>query len=79
MDRAETAPRGLMGERRKAGNRDILIEIVTLGAYAKASAIDCATGTEVSVTGPATASRISLEMAAVKKLEFVLKKAEGRP
>ena len=61
-----------MGEVRKAGNREILIEIVTLGGYAKASAIDSATGTEVSVTGPAGAS---LEAAAVKKLEFMLKKA----
>ena len=60
---------------RTTGGRDILIEIVTLGAYAKASAIDSLTGTEVSVTGPATASRASLEAAAIRKLEFVMKKS----
>jgi Domain of unknown function (DUF6898) len=62
-----------MASVRGAGGRDILIEIVTLGARAKVSAIDSATGTEVSVTGPASASRASLQAAAVKKLEFVLK------
>ena len=60
---------------RTASGREILIEIVILGAFAKASAIDSATGTEVSVTGPATAGRSSLEAAAIRKLEFVLKKA----
>jgi Domain of unknown function (DUF6898) len=63
-----------MAEVRTTGGREILIEIVTLGAYAKASAIDTATGKEVSVTGPATASRASLEAAAIRKLEFVLRR-----
>ena len=59
---------------RAEDGRDILIEIVTLGAYAKASAIDSATGIEVSITGPTAAGRASLEAAALKKLEYVLKK-----
>ena len=59
------------------GDREIFIEIVTVGAYAKVAAIDSATGTEVSVTGPANASRDSLEAAAVAKLEYVLKKRGG--
>ena len=62
---------------RAEDGRDVLIEIVTLGAYAKASAIDSATGVEVSVTGPASAGRASLEAAALKKLEYVLKKNAG--
>ena len=62
-----------MTARRDSG-REILIEIVTVGAYAKASAIDPTTGTEVSITGPANADRASLEAAALQKLEFVLKK-----
>ena len=45
--------------------REVLIEIVTLGTFAKVTAIDSATGTEVSLTGPANASRASLEAAAV--------------
>ncbi len=62
---------------RRTAAREVLIEIVTLGAYAKASAIDSATGTEVSVMGPANGNRASLKAAALKKLEFVLKKREG--
>ncbi len=54
--------------------REVLIEIVTLGAYAKVSAIDPVTGTEVSLMGPANATRASLEAAALSKLDFVLKK-----
>ncbi len=63
-----------MPTRRSDSGREILIEIVTVGAYAKASAIDAATGTEVSITGPAGADRASLEAAALQKLQFVLKK-----
>jgi hypothetical protein len=62
----------------RAGNgREVLIEIVTLGTYAKVTAIDSATGTEVSLTGPSNAPRASLEAAAVSKLEYMLKKKSG--
>jgi hypothetical protein len=54
--------------------REVLIEIVTLGGYAKASAIDLLTGTVVSIIGPANATRASLEAAALAKLDYVLKK-----
>ena len=54
--------------------REVLIEIVTLGAYAKVSAIDPVTGTEVSVVGPGNATRATLEAAALNKLDYVLKK-----
>jgi hypothetical protein len=67
-----------MTRTRTAAGREILIEIVMIGAYAKASAIDSATGTEVSITGPASADRSSLEAAAVAKLEFMLKKRAGK-
>jgi hypothetical protein len=63
-----------MAKLRTGDGREILIEIVTLGAFAKVTAIDSATGTEVSTTGPSNASRASLEAAAVAKLQFVLKK-----
>ena len=56
---------------------EILIEIRIVGVHAKVSAIDSATGTEVSITGPASAPRAALEAAAVKKLEFVLKRKDG--
>ena len=68
-----------MPTRLSKGGRDIFIEIVTIGAYAKVSAIDSATGMEISVTGPADAHRSTLEAAAIRKLQFVLnkQKAEG--
>jgi predicted metal-dependent hydrolase len=54
--------------------RDVFIEIVTLGNFARVTAIDSATGTEVSVTCPANAPRAAMEAAAFNKLEYVLKK-----
>jgi hypothetical protein len=57
--------------------REIFIEIVTVGTFAKVSAIDSETGIEVSITGPANADRETLEAAAVAKLEYRLKKEEG--
>ena len=56
------------------GSREVLIEIVIIGTSAKASAIDVATGTEVSVIGPANAPRASLEKLAVQKLDYMLKR-----
>ncbi len=63
-----------MPNRVSKGGREILIEIVTIGAYAKVTAIDAATGTEVSTTGPSDADRVTLEAAAIRKLQFVLNK-----
>ena len=57
--------------------REILIEIVTIGAYAKVTAIDPVTGTEVSLTGPANAGEATLKAAARRKLDFVLKKRQS--
>ena len=64
---------------RASGGREVLIEIVKLGTYAKVTAIDPVTGTEVSLMGPGNATRASLEAAALAKLDYVLKKkaAEG--
>jgi hypothetical protein len=62
-------------ERTRAGDgREVLIEIALIGAYAKVTAIDSMTGTEVSIMGPSNAPRASLQAAALSKLEFVLKK-----
>jgi len=63
-----------MPNRLSKGGREILIEIMTIGAYAKVVAIDASTGTEISITGPADADRSTLEAAAVRKLQFVLNK-----
>ncbi len=63
-----------MPESRLTDGREVLIEIVTLGAFAKVSAIDPVTGTEVSLMGPGNATHASLEAAALAKLDYVLKK-----
>jgi hypothetical protein len=53
---------------------EILIEIVTVGAYAKVTAIDPATGIEASVTVPANADELTMKTAARRKLEYVMRK-----
>jgi len=58
----------------RPGGNEIYVEFVTQGAFVKATAIDSATGTEASVIGPAGAPRGTLADAAVRKLNFVLKK-----
>jgi hypothetical protein len=63
-----------MPKSRASGGREVLIEIVKLGTYAKVTAIDPVTGTEVSVMGPGNATRASLEAVALNKLDYVLKK-----
>ena len=67
-----------MPTRRTSNGREVFIEIVTVGAYAKVAAIDSATGTEVSITGPADAARAALESAALRKLAFMLKKQDAK-
>jgi len=59
------------------GGSEIYIEFIVQGAFVKATAIDSKTGTEASTIGPATASRADLSAAALRKLEYVLKKQKG--
>ncbi|WP_181702933.1 DUF6898 family protein [Chthonobacter albigriseus] len=53
----------------------VYIEIRVIGASAKVTAIDAATGVEVCVIGPAGAARADLERLALRKLEKRLKDA----
>ena len=57
-----------------AAKGEIFLEIVVQGAFAKATAIDSATGLEASVVGPANASRAALGDAAKRKLEYLIRK-----
>ena len=57
-----------------SGKGEIYLEVVVQGAFAKATAIDSATGIEASVVGPATASRAALGDAAKRKLEYLIRK-----
>ncbi len=62
-----------------ADEREIIFEIRRLGTFAKVSAIDVASGVEVSVAGPASATDASLRRTALAKLEWSLKRRFGRP
>jgi len=56
---------------------EVYIEFIVQGAFVKATAIDSKTGTEASIIGPAGAARADLSAAALRKLEYVLKKQNG--
>jgi len=60
-----------------SGRGEIFLEVVVQGAFAKAPAIDSATGLEASVVGPASAPRATLADAAKRKLEYLLRKSES--
>jgi len=49
--------------------REVYFEFTAIGRSVKVSAIDAATGLEVSVVGPASASRADLERLALQKLK----------
>jgi len=55
-------------------NREIIFEILPLGLYAKATAVDVATMTEASISGPASSGTEVLKHNALKRLEFVMRK-----
>jgi hypothetical protein len=57
-----------------AGSNEIYVEFIVQGTVVKATALDPKTGVEASIMGPASASRAALQEAAVRKLEYVLKK-----
>jgi hypothetical protein len=61
------------------GEGEVLFEYQRVGAYMKVTAIHAATGTEVSVAGPATGSRELLTRTALNKLKYVLNRPAGTP
>ena len=56
----------------EGGGRDVYFEFTAIGRTVKVSAIDSATGLEVSVVGPATASQADLRRLALQKLKAQL-------
>jgi hypothetical protein len=52
---------------------EIYFEFTAIGRNVKVSAIDAATGTEVSILGPVTASRADLQRLELQKLRARLK------
>jgi hypothetical protein len=59
---------------RPSDGRAIFFEFIQIGNSVKATAIDEATGVEVSVIGPASAARSDLEKLAASKLKRALEK-----
>jgi hypothetical protein len=57
---------------------EVYIEFIPVGNVMKVCAVDAATGLEVSVMGPLTASRASLQQLAVRKLQSALSRRPGR-
>jgi hypothetical protein len=61
-----------------AGRREVLFEFTAVGGVVKVAAIDAATAIEVSVMGPAGASKADLERLALQKLEARLRRETDR-
>ncbi len=57
-----------MNPRDDRAGTDIYFEFTVVGALVRVAAIDSVTATEVTVMGPATASRADLERLATQKL-----------
>jgi hypothetical protein len=53
--------------------REVYFEFTAIGRTVKVAAIDAGTGTEVSIMGPASASRADLQRLALQKLNAKLK------
>ncbi|MFD2263097.1 DUF6898 family protein [Lacibacterium aquatile] len=58
---------------RRASPEGYIIEIIRIGAFAKATAVDPDTGIEVSVSGPSQGADAMLTRTAVRRLEQRLK------
>jgi len=56
---------------------EVYFELTAIGRSVKVTAIDAATGTEVSVIAPAGAARADLERLALQKLRARLKQEFG--
>lgn len=81
-------PGAKLGVRRKSPSsesqggreaREVYFELYPVGDSMKVSAVDGATGTEVSIVGPANLPQAELERVALNKLRYVMnQKAEER-
>jgi hypothetical protein len=58
--------------------RDVIFEFVRVGHAVKVSAIDAATGTEVSIVGDPAVGDAALKRLAERKLEYVLARRKTR-
>jgi uncharacterized protein DUF6898 len=61
-----------------AERREVLFEFVRVGNAVKVSAIDSATGMEVSIVGDPTVGEAALKRLAARKLDYVLARRKTR-
>jgi hypothetical protein len=61
-----------------AERREVIFEFVRVGQAVKVSAIDAASGTEVSIVGDPTVGEAALKRLAQRKLEYVLARRNTR-
>ncbi|HTZ80365.1 MAG TPA: hypothetical protein VMC10_20820 [Stellaceae bacterium] len=61
-----------------AGRGEVIFEFQRRGAYVKVSAVDVATGTEVSIVGDPAAGETALRRIAARKLVYVLAKQKEK-
>ncbi len=55
-------------------NREIIFEFFPIGPYVKVTAMDVASLTEISISGPKETPEPILQRNATKRLEFVMRK-----
>jgi len=61
-----------------AGAREVIFEFLRVGAAVKVTAVDVATGIEVSIVGDPAVGEAALKQLARQKLEYVRAKQAGR-
>ena len=54
----------------------VIIEFYSVGRYVKVSAVDTRTGLEVSIVGDPRRGEDALRAAAIRKLEYVMRKRD---
>jgi len=55
----------------------VLYEFHQVGSYMRVAAVDPATGTEITIQGPASAGQALLMRQALNRLIYVLRKGQG--
>lgn len=55
-------------------NREVIFEFLSMPPYVKVTAMDVASLTEISISGPMGAAEAILKQNALKRLEFVMRK-----
>ncbi|MDZ4381904.1 MAG: hypothetical protein U0942_11240 [Parvibaculum sp.] len=65
------------GQGESGERREVIFEYVPIGSSVKVTAVDVASGLEVSVVGPSIAAPRELERVAVQKLRYMLEKKKN--